>query len=292
MKNRKVSIIVPIYNSEKFLEKCLNNLISQTLKEIEIICVNDGSTDNSPKILQQYAKSDKRIKLIKQENKGISAARNIALKQAVGKYIGFVDSDDYVASDFFEKLYLAAEKQKADIAVGNIVRIDKEKTENMLIYNKIKTAYKTNDIFKLLNIPKDCYVWNRLYNREFIIKNNLFFKEGVVYEDIIWSTIAASKAKKAVSATDANYYYVYNENSTVATTEQDGKKSKDRLNAFMFYNNYIGANKIKAPICWQNTMRLKILGFNIFKITDLPDVKRKYYLFGLNIATVRFRKNY
>lgn len=292
MKDRKVSIIVPVYNSEKFLDKCLNSLIAQTLKEIEIICVNDGSTDNSPKILQNYAQKDARIKIINQENKGQSNARNNALKIAGGKYIGFVDSDDYVDQDFFENLYLVAEREKADIAVGNIIRINKEKKENMLIYDKEKIAEKTDDIFKLLTIPKNCYIWNRLYNRDFIIRNKLFFEEGIVYEDIIWSTVMASKVKKAVSATGANYYYIYNEHSTVATTEKDPKKQEDMQNAFMFYNRYIAENKIKAPIRWQTTTSIRIFGLTVIRIKEMPGEKRKYYFCGINVATVKFRKNF
>ncbi len=292
MKDRKVSIIVPVYNSEKFLDKCLNSLMAQTLKEIEIICVNDGSTDNSLKILQNYAQKDERVKIISQENKGLSAARNTALKTAIGKYIGFLDSDDFFASDFLEKLYFSAEKENADVAVSNIIRINKEKKENMLIYDKEKIAEKTDDIFKLLTIPKNCYVCNRIYRRDFILNNCLYFKEGVVFEDIIWSTVMASKAKKAVSVIGANYYYVYNENSIVATTEKDPKKQTDLHDAFLFYNKYIGENKIKAPIRWQTVTKVRILGLNLFKIEDLPLVKRKYYFLGLNIATVKFRKNY
>ena len=162
----------------------------------------------------------------------------------------------------------------------------------MLVFDKEKIATKTDDIFKLLTIPKNCYIWNRLYARDFIVSNDLFFEEGIVYEDIKWSTIMASKAKKAVSVTGANYYYVYNEHSTVATTEKDPKKQKDMCEAFLFYNKYIGENKIKAPVRWQTVTKVRILGLNVFKIEEIPMVKRKYYFLGLNIATVRFKKKY
>lgn len=98
----KISIIVPVYNTEKFLEKCLNSLINQTLKDIEIICINDGSTDKSLQILEKFANKDKRIQIINQTNSGLSVARNIGIKKAKGEYIGFVDSDDWVDLNFFE----------------------------------------------------------------------------------------------------------------------------------------------------------------------------------------------
>ena len=117
LNNMKISIIVPVYNVEKYLERCLDSLINQTLKDIEIICINDGSTDNSSEILKEYAKKDSRIIIINQNNQGISVARNNGMNKAKGKYIGFVDSDDWVDLDFFEKLYKAAEKHNAQIAV-------------------------------------------------------------------------------------------------------------------------------------------------------------------------------
>ena len=108
--NIKVSIIVPVYNVEKYLAQCLDSLINQTLKEIEIICVNDGSKDNSAKILTAYAQKYVRIKIINQTNQGLSAARNNGISVATGEYIGFVDSDDWVDIDFYKKLYSAGKK--------------------------------------------------------------------------------------------------------------------------------------------------------------------------------------
>ena len=110
MQKTKVSIIIPVYNSEKFLQKCLDSIVNQTLQEIEIICINDGSQDNSRKILQDYKDKDSRITIIDQENGGLSAACNSGLKIVKGEYIGFVDSDDWVSVDFFEKLYKTPRK--------------------------------------------------------------------------------------------------------------------------------------------------------------------------------------
>ena len=113
----KISVIIPVYNCEKFIEKCLQSLVNQTLTDIEIILVNDGSTDNSQKIIEKF--SDTRIKLINKKNGGQSSARNVGLDVANGEYIGFIDSDDWVDSDFFEKLYNTAKKYNADISISN-----------------------------------------------------------------------------------------------------------------------------------------------------------------------------
>lgn len=107
----KVSIIIPIYNTEKYIKDCLDSVVNQTLDDIEIICINDGSTDNSLKLINDYAKRDKRIKVINQENKGQGTARNIGIKESKGEYIGFVDFDDYIDLKMYEKLFYESKKK-------------------------------------------------------------------------------------------------------------------------------------------------------------------------------------
>ena len=113
---KKVSVIVPVYNVEKYLSRCLESLINQSLKDIEIICINDGSTDNSLQILKQFAYKDNRIKIINQTNSGQSVARNKGLAIASGKYIGFVDSDDWIDNDYYEKMFETIERTNSDFA--------------------------------------------------------------------------------------------------------------------------------------------------------------------------------
>lgn len=127
MKEDLISIIVPVYKVENYLSKCLDSMICQTYKNIEIILVDDGSPDNSGKICDDYAKKDSRIKVIHKENGGLSDARNAGLKIATGKYIGFVDSDDYISVEMYEKLYNQAKKEDADIACCNYYRVKMEK---------------------------------------------------------------------------------------------------------------------------------------------------------------------
>lgn len=130
----KVSIIVPVYNVEKFLEKCLDSLVNQTLHDIEIICINDGSTDKSLEILKSFANKDKRITVIDKQNEGPSVARNVGLEKAQGEYIGFVDSDDWVDLDFYEKLYNSAINNGADISTASIIRWRKHNTKYKIKY--------------------------------------------------------------------------------------------------------------------------------------------------------------
>ena len=117
MSDIKVSVIVPVYNVEKYLRQCLDSIINQTLKEIEILCINDGSTDSSPEILKEYEEKDSRIKIINKKNAGLSAARNQGLELAKGEYVSFIDSDDWINETFCEALYTAAKKYDSDIAI-------------------------------------------------------------------------------------------------------------------------------------------------------------------------------
>src|SRR5574344_2773158 len=141
---KKVSLIIPVFNSEKYLDECLESAIGQTLTDIEIICVDDGSTDCSAEILHEYSKKDNRIKVLRQENLGQSTARNKGLKFASGEYIAFLDSDDFMKSDMLEKLYDKAKVENSDIVMSDIVVLN-ERTGEIF----------TNDTYFSLNtIPK------------------------------------------------------------------------------------------------------------------------------------------
>ena len=183
----KISVIIPVYNVEKYLRFCLDKVINQTLKDIEIICVNDGSTDNSLNILKEYQQKDERIKIIDRENKGLSATRNDGMRLATGEYIAFLDSDDYVDLDFCEKMYKAAMENNCDIACCNIIRFNEKSKKAMVKHNKVKVEKRPRNKYKLAKIPEHNYVWNKIYNRKKIIALDLFFEEGVSYEDVMFS---------------------------------------------------------------------------------------------------------
>lgn len=202
----KISVIVPVYNVEKYLSECLDSIINQTFPDFEIICVNDCSTDKSGNILEDYSRKDNRIKIFyHQFNQGLGAARNTGLKNAHGKYVQFLDSDDYFELTLLEEMYNHAEKYGADMTVCSINRIGKE--GNIINYKNPnspidldKTPLETpfcwkdykKDIFSMFNVA----VWNKLYLKEMLVNNNLTFPDLTSCEDVAFGYISRICAKK------------------------------------------------------------------------------------------------
>lgn len=216
----KISIIVPVYNVEKYLEKCLTSLVNQTLKDIEIIIVNDGSTDNSQKIIDKFKKKYNNIKSIKQENKGQAVARNIALKNCIGEYITYVDSDDYVELDMMEKLYKNVEKDKYDIVISDIIK--EEENKSYIFKNYWQVSKDINKNFMTSHMGPVA----RLYKREFLINNNFKFLEGVIYEDLGSIPILGMYTDKIIYVDKAYYHYVIRAGSSMKQTKYN-KKMED-----------------------------------------------------------------
>lgn len=274
----KVSIIVPVYNVEKYLRKCLDSLINQTLKDIEIICVNDGSKDNSPKILEEYAKKDNRIIVINQENAGLSVARNSGIYIAKGEYIGFVDSDDWVDLDFFEKLYYSATSNDTDIAVGGIIRVTGIKKKKFLNFEKETLTDNVNLKFELCDVPEKSYVWNKIYKTEKLKEIGLEFEKGIFYEDCIFTPQALFYLGKIVTVPNIYYYYLRRGNSTVK--QRSEKANADSVYAHKKANDFIKEHNIDISSHEPKTYRFKIFGVTIFKIRQIGK-RKQYALFNI-----------
>lgn len=274
--NIRISIIVPVYNTEKYLKRCLSSLINQTLKEIEIICIDDGSRDNSAKILNDFALSDNRVIVLSQKNSGQSAARNKGITHSSGKYIGFVDSDDWVDLDFFEKLYQAAEKYTADIAVASIIRLNKFHKKYHLKFDKEIVTNDVNKKFELCDVPELSYVWNKIYNRAGFIKNKFHFEEGMVYEDVILTPQILYYMNKLVTVPNTCYYYFRHSGSTV--TLRNDKHNNSSIQALRRAMDFINENNIDIESHKPETYRFKIFGITVFKIRQKGKIK-KHILF-------------
>lgn len=228
----KISVIVPVYNTGKYLEKCLESLINQTLKDIEIICIDDGSSDNSPEILKKFAQKDGRIKIITQKNQGQSVARNAGVRGSQGEYIGFIDSDDWADLEMFEKLYSNAKTYDSDVAMCSINVFnaqtveftDKDPYMTLDLFDKSfeNRAFNYRDVlgflFRICVVP-----WNKIYKREFLTENDIFFPEGIFFEDNVFCTEVLIKSKSISIIKEPLVFYT-RASETSTTTGDDVKK--------------------------------------------------------------------
>ena len=271
----KVSVIIPVYNVENYLRGCLNSVVNQTLKDIEIICINDGSTDKSREILQEFADKDSRIKIIDQENKGQAAARNVGIKEAKGEFIGFVDSDDWLAADFYEKLYDSAIKFNADIAAGSIKRcFASGKSEDWIIYKNITFTNKLRKKFDLCKVPKFHYIWNKIYRRGPFLHSGVTFEEGIYFEDLEFMHKVLCYLDNLVAVPDVFYYYRDNVNSTVNL--KSDRHYNDLFYAIRKCQQFIKTHNMNVNYKYYNWLDKEI--WKIFGITFLVIKKNEFQL--------------
>lgn len=210
----KISIVIPVYNSAKFLAQCMESLINQTLKEIEIICINDGSTDESLEILKFYSQKDERIKIVDKENEGQSVARNIGIEMASGEYLGFVDSDDWVDLDYFEKLYNSAKRNNCDMACAGFKKIYEKKIKVGKSFAQEEICATTDSKIVADRIPAHNYVWNKIYRLESWKKHGFLFQAGRFFEDLALVIKIVDKLGRMVTVADTYYNYRINKAST------------------------------------------------------------------------------
>ena len=223
----KVSIIIPVYNVEKYIERCLKTLTNQTLKEIEILIINDNTPDNSMKICEEYAKNDKRIKIYNKENEGLGLTRNYGIERANGEYIAFVDSDDYVSENMCEVLYNTAKKYEADVVYGGIYYDNNEGNIRKKPCVEKETIWKDNDVKSLLldfiatkpeehlDTIMEVSVWKALFKKKIFDEHNIRFvsERQFISEDVIFDIDFFVKSKCIVAIPECVYYYCVNPNS-------------------------------------------------------------------------------
>lgn len=215
MNNRPlISVIIPVYNMERYLSRCIESVISQTYNNLEIFLVNDGSTDNSLNICNNYAKKDSRIVVIDKKNGGQSTARNMALSKANGKYIGFVDSDDYISPEMYEKLYESLSKTDSDISICARTNVfENGEMTNTFILKKECVMRGKEAIKRFLTYDAiDSAAWDKLFKAELF--NGIEFPSGYICEDVVPVFTLLSKAKKIVHCGEPLYYYLQRTGST------------------------------------------------------------------------------
>lgn len=228
-----ISVIIPVYNVEKYLNQCINSVLNQGVKDIEIILINDGSTDNSGKICDEYAIKDNRIKVIHKENGGLSDARNSGINLAKGKYLLFLDSDDYWMEDSLFKIYDIAKKDTDIVFLTAAKFFDKsniiEDTFECLDKDKIKNKTKEQVFNYLAQTDKfPVSACTKLIKRDLIVENQLFFEKGLLSEDIDWSTRLLLKAN-TFDVCDVDFYVYRKQRDESITDSIKLKNVKDLL---------------------------------------------------------------
>jgi len=255
----KVSIIVPVYNVYPYLDKCLDSLVNQTLHEIEIIVVNDGTPDQSQEIIDRYAKTDQRVVPLKKENGGLSDARNYGLKYATGEYISFIDSDDYVDVTMMEKMYAKAKKEKCD-----------------LVECDCYWEYPDRKVLDQSHIVDNYFVdirvmaWNKLYKHSLLKKTGILFPKGLQYEDISFCYQLLPYVKKIGYVDEALYYYIQRDTSIANTSNAKVRQVYDNIQLVLDYYQRQGFYEKYEKELEYVVMKL-ILGRNFYRICALRD---------------------
>lgn len=271
----KYSIIIPVYNVEKYIDRCLKSILNQTYKEFEVIIVNDGTKDNSQKIIDKYTKKDKRFKSYIKENGGLSSARNYGVKYATGDYIVFIDSDDYVSLDYLESINNVLSKDKSiEVLKTKLIMVDDD--ENIIRKETgLKEGYVTFlDLVKLEFFEP---AWSYVYKLDFYTKNKFKYADGMVHEDFGLTPEIIIKAKKIYYLDSYVYYYVQRENS-IMTSNSKEKLKKKAYDMLYQYDRLMG---IKLPKIDDKTKKYYYSFLSnavILKSNTLTGIDKKEYI--------------
>ncbi|MBP3831623.1 MAG: glycosyltransferase [Clostridia bacterium] len=281
----KISIIVPVYNVEKYIDKCLKSLVNQTLQDIEIIIVNDGSLDKSVEIIKKYVKENPtKINYYEKENGGLSSARNYGLEYATGEYIAFLDSDDYVDCNMYEEMYSLAKKENADMLECDFIW---EWEYGKKIFDK-RREYKTKE--EMMKKPR-VVAWNKIYKREIINKYKIRFPEGLIYEDMEFFYKLLPHLNKVSYINKYFVHYIQREDSI---TNKQTQKVEDIFkildNIFDYYIDQKLYNKYEKELKYMS--RRILLGSSLKRIFRIKDshLRRKMFLKTI-IYVLKFRKS-
>lgn len=269
MTTPKVSVIIPVYNTEALLDRCLDSVVKQSLSDIEIICVDDGSTDGSGALLDSWAMRDSRIRVIHQANGRQGKARNAAMKIACGEYVGMIDSDDYIPEEYFERLYNAAKSNDADVAMCGIVKQKPVGERVVVAFDSEEVVSNADDKLRVCHCPPEFHPVNKLYRRAMLDRLNLRFQEGVQYEDVMFVMRAIVECERLVTVPGVSYYYVLNPTSTVKS-RQTAAKQLQKYEAHRAMVEYVASKDLTIPKRYRNiTVRYgSLCGLTLWKIKE------------------------
>ena len=257
-----VTVIVPVYNTAKYLPKCLNSIINQTYKNLEIICIDDGSTDDSSKIIEQYAKKDPRIKPIRQSNQGQSSARNNGLTKATGDYISFIDSDDEIKPSFIAKLYSLYRPNTSVTVCGHEFHFIKTNTSKNVYQTELKPRRKTEShkayIIKLLTLDGRMYSCNnKLFKTNIIKQYHLSFDTKLNFAEDTKFVLSYLQYSKGEIAYTPLPLYIYNFGTETSTVKQSSTKWQNWQTSYLFLKSWLGPHPTPQEKFWLHLVHLR-----------------------------------
>ena len=281
-----LSIIVPVYNVEKYLAKCIDSLLQQDLapESYEIILVNDGSTDGSEAIANAYAKKYSNIKLITQVNKGLSGARNTGIRLAKGEYIQFVDSDDYITPNCLSALLQQLQKDSLQVLRYNYQNVDENyaiipKSKNALYDISYSTQVETGEVFLANRLGFACFACMFIIQKDFLLRNELYFKEGIYFEDTEWLPRVLIKTSTIASTPTIVYHYLQRVGSITKSVDVEKKKkvANDMYDNIIRTNQFMYDNPSQHVSKWAKvTLSLSVLSLLNYVIVHFPSSYNDY----------------
>lgn len=290
----QASIIVPVYNVENYIERCLNSLVNQTFKDIEIITINDGSTDKSLELLNKYAKEDIRISVIDLGDEGVSYCRNLGIEKANGKYIMFVDSDDWIDSSMVEVMYKKAEENKLDLVMCSYIREFKDHSKEKIFNLPQEIIYKDNEVKnellrKLVGPIKEELsnpemldalgtVWGKLYRADILKENKIKFvdlKEIGSAEDTLFNIFTFNYLKKVMFLNKPMYHY-WRDNPKSVTSQYNPKLKEQRKVFFKYISDFIKENNFEQVFeeALNNRICTSVLGLGLIECSKNNKISR------------------
>ncbi len=278
-----VSVIIPIYNVEPYFKRCIDSAVNQTLKDIEIICVDDGSPDRCGEIAEEYAQRYDNIRVIHQENGGVSVARNTGLDAATGKYVYFMDSDDYLELNALEELYAKAEELQVEILHFNLNVISENVTKDLPYMKALlreqsygEGIFTGPQFYLRLKGTKEwiCNVWASLFLRQFLVSHEIRFYPGIIYEDHLFSFLCTMQATRVAHIAKKYYNYVRHQDSIVHSV-QTLKAAESRAVSCVEILKYLQNNDLAPDALEVARINFEIRwrqGCNAYRALELPSL--------------------
>lgn len=265
-----VSLIIPVFNVEEYLEECLESIINQSFSDYEVILVDDGSTDRSRLIISNYEKNFNKVTVLYQKNKGVSEARNLAFKHAAGEYVLYIDSDDFLKINMLELMVNKAKNTKADIVMCNynLYYGDNNENNRVFSYNLLEdNIYSSKEVIDMmLNFKLQGQLWNKLFKRSLLIEDNFEFESGRYIQDIFPVFKVINRSEKIAFINEDLYYYRQRDTSTIH--KKNIKLVEDYYHAMYSVIQYIIENEIQVNSTSFKVFRASVLSYFIHHYTN------------------------